>query len=105
MINLEDIINNLIRIDINALNKIKQIKEKENNIENYIFEKLKKEKDKIDAMYLYKKNIVQEKYDKMYETRKTKLDEQKQNAIREIQAKYLNTESNILENLLKSIIN
>ena len=38
---MEDIINKLIGLDDSAKNKIKVIKEKEENIENYIEEKLK----------------------------------------------------------------
>ena len=45
---MEDIINKIIELDNNAKNKINAIKEKEENIESYVNEKLQIEKEKID---------------------------------------------------------
>ena len=105
MVIVENIINSLIQMDATALNRIKQIKEKEKNIENYISENLEKEKDKIDAMYLYKRKIIQEKFDKKLKEKKLALDEQKQKDIKKMQEEYSKNKSRILENLLKSIVN
>ena len=74
---MEEVINNLITIDNMAVNKIKQIKEKEDNIETYISERLEIEKKKIDSIYLYKRKVIQEKYDKMFEEKRILLEQDK----------------------------
>ena len=102
---LEEIIKEIIQIDNSALAKIKQIKEKEENIENFISEKLKKEKEKIDSIYLFKKKAVQKKYDEMYEENILVLDKQKEDKINKLKATYSENKNHILENLIKNVLN
>lgn len=104
MIFLETIINKIIELDDMAKSKIKGIKEKEENIETYINEKLQIEKEKIDNKFLYKKKNMQEKYEVMFEQQKAKLDEDKQRRINNLQNKYEQEKQNILKKLLNGII-
>ena len=101
---MENIINKIIELDQNAKRKISTIKEKEENMETYINEKLKVEKEKIDNKYLYKKKNLQEKYDSNYEQRKLDLDEYKQKQIIQLQTKYEGEKKDILQKIINSII-
>ena len=104
MILLENIINKIIELDENAKRKIRTIKEKEENIEIYINEKLKIEKEKIDNKFLYKKRNIQEKYDLNFEQSKLKIDEYKKNQIMEWQKVYEQEKQDIMQKIVQSII-
>ena len=101
---MEEIINKLIALDINAVGKVKDIKEKKENIETYVNEKLKVEKQKIDSKFLYKRKKTQEKYDLMFEDNKQELDKTKNEQIRKIEERYEQNKEDILEELINSII-
>lgn len=104
MIFLEEIINKIIELDNNAKRKIIEVKNKEDNIENYINERLIKEKEKADSQYAFKKKKFQEKYDFMYEQKIGLLEEKKEKKISELQEKYKLNQKATIENLLKNII-
>lgn len=101
---METIINKIIELDDNAKSMVKIIKEKEENIETYIDEKLQIEKEKIDNKYLYKRKNIQEKYDIMFENKKIEIDEEKKRQINNLREKYEQAKKIILEKLLDSII-
>mgnify|MGYP001257957207 CR=1 FL=1 len=62
MIFLEMILNKIVALDEEAKQKITEIKEKEENIETYISEEIEKEKEKIDAKFLYKRKNLEIKF-------------------------------------------
>ena len=101
---LENIINKIIELDEQAKRKIKTIKEKEENIEIYINEKLKIEKEKIDNKFLYKKRKIQKKYDLNFEQSKLKIDEYKKKQITELQKIYEQEKQDIMQKIVESII-
>ena len=102
---MEDVINKIIELDECARKKIKIIEEKENNIETYINEKLKVEKEKIDNIIAYKKKNRQEKYEQEFTKRKELIDEYKQKQIIELQNKYEKEKQEIVKKIVNNIIN
>ena len=78
---MDNILGKIIELDDFAKNKIKTIKEKEENIETYIGEQIEKEKEIIDNRFLYKRKKLQEKYDEMFEKEKERLNNEKQQII------------------------
>lgn len=104
MMFLENIINKMIELDDNAKAKIREIKEKEENIETYISERLEKEKEQIDTRFAFRKKNLQEKYDVMLEEEKMKLEEKKKEKIKNLQEKYEQEKDKILEELLREIV-
>lgn len=104
MVCLENIINKLIELDNMAKLKINGIKEKEENIETYISERIEREQKIIDSQFAYKKKNLQEKYDMRLKEEIAKIDEKKELKIRELQNRYAQEKEKILNDLLKEII-
>ena len=98
------IINKIIDLDNAAKSKITSIREKEENIENYISEEIEKKKELIDSRYLYKRKNIQEKYNEMFEQKKKQLDEEKEKEINKLHEKYEQEKPKILKELLEGII-
>ena len=69
---MEEEILKLIDLDNNAKKLVDSELEKKDNIEIYISEKIKYEKEKIDNRFSFKKTKVQEKFEKIYEEEKNK---------------------------------
>ncbi len=101
---MENIINKIIELDASAKNKILKIKEKEDNIETYISEQIEKEKEVIDSRFLFKKKKMQEKYDEMFEKRKTEIDNDKNEQIQQLKAKYEIEREKIINKVIEEII-
>lgn len=101
---MEEIIKQIINLDRNAVLKVKNIKEKEDNIEIYVNEKLKIERQKIDNRYLYKRKKIQEKYDLLFEKNKIELNQKKEDQIKKIDEKYILEKESIVNNVLEKIL-
>lgn len=101
----EDLINKLINLDNEAKHELKEIEEKEENIEYYINQKLTTEKAKIDNMYVFKKKNLQDSYDKKWEKEKQVLDEKKEQALSRLREKYNEEKENIITDILGEIMN
>lgn len=101
---MENIINKIIELDASVKNKILKIKEKEDNIETYISEQIEKEKEVIDSRFLFKKKKMQEKYDEMFEKRKTEIDNDKNEQIQQLKAKYEIEREKIINKVIEEII-
>lgn len=105
MMIMEMILNKIIDLDNQAKSKILTIKEKEENIETYVSEKIEKEKALIDSRISFKKKKLQEKYDLMLEQEKTRLDEEKNRQIAILHEKYEQEKQKIIEQTINQILN
>lgn len=101
---MDSVISKIIELDNISKKKIREIKEKEENIENYISEKIESEKEKIDSKYMYKRKILQEKYDAMLLEKKKIIDEETNRQINNIHENYEKNKQITLQKLLNEII-
>ena len=101
----EELINKLINLDNEAKHELKEIEEKEENIEYYINQKLTTEKAKIDNMYFFKKKNLQDGYDKKWEKEKQVLDEKKGQALGRLRERYNEEKEKIITDILAEIMN
>ena len=70
---LEELINQIVELDNHAKEKIRSIKDKEDNIETYISETLEKEKKKLDSRYVFMKKNAEERFNNKFAQEKERL--------------------------------
>ena len=58
----------------------------------------------IDSRFLFKKKKIQEKYDEMFEKRKTEIDNDKNEQIQQLKAKYEIERKKIINKVIEEII-
>ena len=63
---MEELINQIVELDNHAKEKIRSIKDKEDNIETYISETLEKEKKKLDSRYVFMKKNAEERFNNKF---------------------------------------
>lgn len=102
---MEEIIKSLIDIDEKAIDKINDIKQKEDNIEEEINSKLKTEKEKIDSQYVLKRKGLKDKYDKIYQENCERINQEKEAQIDFLRQKYNEDGERIVDKIVDSIIN
>lgn len=105
MIFLEEIIKELIRFDETAKNKINEINQKKDNIEEEINNQLKSEKEKIDNQYVFKIKSLKEQYDRVYQENCERINRETEKQIKYLRQKQ-KTEGDVLVNqIINNIIN
>lgn len=102
---LEEIIKELIKFDENAKNKINEINQKKDNIEEEINNQLKAEKEKIDNQYVFKRKSLKEQYDKIYEENCERINGETEKQIEYLRQKYKTDGSALVDQIVNSIIN
>ena len=102
---LEEIIKELIKFDENAKNKINEINQKKDNIEEEINNQLKAEKEKIDNQYVFKRKSLKEQYDKIYEENCERINGETEKQIEYLRQKYKTDVSALVDQIVNSIIN
>lgn len=102
---LEEIIKELIKFDENAKNKIDEINQKKDNIEEEINTQLKVEKEKIDNQYVFKRKSLKEQYDKIYEENCERINVETEKQIEYLRQKYKTDGSALVDQIVNSIIN
>ena len=105
MIILEEIIKELIKFDENAKNKINEINQKKDNIEEEINNQLKAEKEKIDNQYAFKRKSLKEQYDKIYAENCERINGETEKQIEYLRQKYKTDGSTLVDQIVNSIIN
>lgn len=105
MIFLEEIIKELIKFDETAKNKINEINQKKDNIEEEINNQLKAEKEKIDNQYVFKRKSLKEQYDKIYAENCERINGETEKQIEYLRQKYKTEGSALVDQIVNSIIN
>ena len=102
---MEEIIKSIIEIDEKAKDKINDIMQKEDNIEEEISNQLKLEKEKIDNQYVFKRKSLKERYDQIYQENCERINKEKEMQIESLKQKYRADGERIVEKIVSSIIN
>ena len=101
---MEELINQIVELDNHAKEKIRSIKDKEDNIETYISETLEKEKKKLDSRFVFMKKNAEERFNNKFAQEKERLDKSKTEELEKLRQKYSKQKDTILRNLVDSII-
>ena len=93
----------IIEIDKNAREIVKQEKDKKINIDDFIETEFRTKKAILDLEYKEEITKQKENYDKLFQKRKMEIDSQIHLKITEIERSYKNKEKDIIKNIIDSI--
>ena len=97
---MEDILKEIIEIDKNAREIVKQEKDKKINIDDFIETEFRTKKAILDLEYKEEITKQKENYDKLFQKRKMEIDSQIHLKITEIERSYKNKEKDIIKNII-----
>ena len=100
---MEDILKEIIEIDKNAREIVKQEKDKKINIDDFNETEFRTKKAILDLEYKEEITKQKENYDKLFQKRKMEIDSQIHLKITEIERSYKNKEKDIIKNIIDSI--
>lgn len=101
---LEEIFNNLISIDDECKRILRELKEKQDNIEYLVNNELSKRKDEIKTKYKFKFDLRKSEYDTKLTEKLKSIDEDKFRQIEEINYQYETDKQEIISEIIQSIL-
>lgn len=102
---MEDILKEIIEIDKNSREIVKDEKEKKINIDDFIESEFRTKKAILDLEYKEEVIRQKEKYNKLFEERRTEIDKIVENKILELEKNYTDKEKDIIKHIINSIKN
>lgn len=100
---MDEILKEIIEIDKNAKNIIKEEKEKKLNIDNYIESEYRTKKSVLDLEYKEEIEKQKQKYNQMYNEERLKTEDEANKEIEKIENFYNKEKSNIINSIIASI--
>lgn len=101
---LEKILNDLISIDDNCQKILKEIQEKQDNIEYFVNEELSKKKDEIKNKYKFKIDMKKNEYETKFADTERKIEQKKSEEIEKIRKKYAEEKEKQISKVINDII-
>ena len=102
---MEDILKEIIEIDKNAREIVKDEKDKKVNIDDFIESEFRTKKTILDLEYKEEVTKQKQKYTKLSEKEKIEIDKMVQNKISEVEKSYNDKEKDIIKHVINSIKN
>ncbi len=102
---MEDILKEIIQIDKNAREIVKDEKEKKLNIDDFVESEFKTQKTILDLEYKEEVIKQKEKYNKLFEQKKIEIDKKVKQKVEEIEKSYKEKEEDIVKYIINSIKN
>ena len=101
---LEEVLNELIKIDDVCKSELQLVQEKKDNIEYLVDKELTKRKLEIKTRYKFKIDMKKNEYDIKINELKGKIENQKNSQIEEIENEYIYQKENLLKSIIEKII-
>lgn len=101
---LEEVLNELIKIDDVCKSELQLVQEKKDNIEYLVDKELTKRKSEIKTRYKFKIDMKKNEYDIKINELKGKIENQKNSQIEEIENEYIYQKENLLKSIIEKII-
>ena len=102
---MEKIINALIKVDDNCKNELKLVEEKRDNIEYLVDKELTKRKLEIKTRYKFKIDMKKNEYDIKLNKMKEDMEKSTNNQIEQIKNDYITQKDNLINGIIKKIVN
>lgn len=101
---MEEIINNLLKIDDKAKSIILEYEDKRNNLDFYISEEILRRKKEVDSKYKYKLDFKRKDCQRKLQEKIEIMKEIKDKGIEELNFQYKLEKENLISNIVNSII-